>query len=286
MIAAWLCWLSGALGGTALGWGLRGRGDRRRREAIEAYEKARWDQARSELDAAMLKSRSAAREVERLRTEVGDLQQEALGLRSRVSELEPLFARASALSGERNLLLGKLAESEARLAQVTAEYDQLAARPVRTVETLVDRVVEKRVEVPVERIVEKRVEVPVEKIVERRIEIPVDRVIEKRVEVPVEQVVYRDRPARRAASRKRRPDDLKRIHGIGPVLEKFLNRRKVYWFRQIARWTSRDIARFEAELPNFQGRIAREGWVKSARQEHLKQYGRDPLRRARAAAAD
>jgi hypothetical protein len=128
MITAWLFGIVGAVAGGALGWLLHGRGDRRRREAIEAYERARWEQARSALDGAMLKSRAAALEVARLRAEVGDLQQEAHGLRGRVAELEPLFARASALSGERIALLGKLAEAEARLARITAEYDALAYR--------------------------------------------------------------------------------------------------------------------------------------------------------------
>ncbi len=169
------------------------------------------------------------------------------------------------------------------------------------VEVPVDRIVEKIVEVPVDRVIEKIVEVPVDRIVERIVEVPVDRIVEKFVEVPVDRIVERivdvpvDRIVERAVAptarrervkpkvtkkvvrRKRSPDDLKLIHGVGPVLEKFLNKRGVFWFRQVARWSKKDIAKFEADLPNFVGRIEREQWVASARKEHLTKYRRDPL---------
>jgi len=69
------------------------------------------------------------------------------------------------------------------------------------------------------------------------------------------------------------PDDLKLIVGIGPVLERMLHNLGVGTFRQIARWTDRDVAEFDAKLPEFPGRIARDQWVTQARALHESKYG-------------
>src|SRR5206468_9766802 len=42
------------------------------------------------------------------------------------------------------------------------------------------------------------------------------------------------------------PDDLKLIVGIGPVLERMLQQLGIHSYRQIARWTERDIDEFNA----------------------------------------
>ncbi|MGL5811065.1 MAG: hypothetical protein ACRCYQ_14080 [Nocardioides sp.] len=72
------------------------------------------------------------------------------------------------------------------------------------------------------------------------------------------------------------PDDLKKIFGIGPKLSALLNGKGIYHFRQIAAWTVDDIRRFDEELPEFHGRIERDGWIASAREEHEKKYGGSP----------
>jgi predicted flap endonuclease-1-like 5' DNA nuclease len=69
------------------------------------------------------------------------------------------------------------------------------------------------------------------------------------------------------------PDDLKLIVGVGPVLERMLHTLGVTTFRQIAYWSERDIAEFDARLPEFPGRIARDQWVTQARELHLSKYG-------------
>src|SRR5215472_3826759 len=53
------------------------------------------------------------------------------------------------------------------------------------------------------------------------------------------------------------PDDLKLIVRVGPVLERMLHTLGVMTFRQIAYWSERDIAEFDARLPEFPGRIVR-----------------------------
>ncbi|HRK19988.1 MAG TPA: hypothetical protein PK970_13605, partial [Hyphomicrobiaceae bacterium] len=59
-------------------------------------------------------------------------------------------------------------------------------------------------------------------------------------------------------------DDLKRIRGIGVLIEKKLNSLGVYTYAQIAEWTSADIEAMSQKL-DFKGRIERENWVEQAR---------------------
>jgi predicted flap endonuclease-1-like 5' DNA nuclease len=78
------------------------------------------------------------------------------------------------------------------------------------------------------------------------------------------------------------PDDLKLIVGVGPVLERMLYQLGVTTYRQIARWSERDIDEYDARLHEFPGRIRRDGWVTQARALHQSKYGATlPLRDAR-----
>ncbi|MGR3711898.1 MAG: 50S ribosomal protein L21 [Shimia sp.] len=58
-------------------------------------------------------------------------------------------------------------------------------------------------------------------------------------------------------------DDLKKLSGVGPALEKKLLAAGVTTFAQIAAWGEADIAEFDEKL-SFKGRIEREGWVAQA----------------------
>ncbi|WP_095590482.1 50S ribosomal protein L21 [Actibacterium ureilyticum] len=60
-------------------------------------------------------------------------------------------------------------------------------------------------------------------------------------------------------------DDLKKLSGVGPALEKKLVAAGVTTFAQIAAWTEADIAEFDEKL-SFKGRIEREGWVDQAKE--------------------
>jgi large subunit ribosomal protein L21 len=64
--------------------------------------------------------------------------------------------------------------------------------------------------------------------------------------------------------RSRSGDDLKKLSGVGPALEKKLIAAGVTTFAQIAAWTEADIAEFDEKL-SFKGRIEREGWVEQAK---------------------
>lgn len=59
-------------------------------------------------------------------------------------------------------------------------------------------------------------------------------------------------------------DDLKRISGVGPKLEKLLNSLGIYRFDQIAEWTPENVAWVDARL-TFKGRIERDNWIDQAK---------------------
>jgi len=77
------------------------------------------------------------------------------------------------------------------------------------------------------------------------------------------------------------PDDLKLIVGVGPVLERMLQQLGITTYRQIARWSERDIDEIDAKLPEFPGRVRRDGWVTQARELHQSKYGAPPSPRER-----
>lgn len=60
-------------------------------------------------------------------------------------------------------------------------------------------------------------------------------------------------------------DDLKRLSGVGPALEKRLHAAGITTFAQIASWTEADVAVMDEKL-SFKGRIGREDWVAQAKE--------------------
>jgi predicted flap endonuclease-1-like 5' DNA nuclease len=119
------------------------------------------------------------------------------------------------------------------------------------------------------------------KVLEPQIEPPVEEAAVKEGDVPVgmisEPVENLDQasvgePSDEGQAVDESPDDLKQIRGVGPGLERFLHKRGVFWFSQVATWSEADIDKFEFLLPNFGGRIQRENWVRSAQVEHYKKY--------------
>lgn len=61
-------------------------------------------------------------------------------------------------------------------------------------------------------------------------------------------------------------DDLRLISGVGPKLERLLNENGVYYYWQVASWSSGDINVIDERLDSFKGRITRDDWVRQARQ--------------------
>ena len=60
-------------------------------------------------------------------------------------------------------------------------------------------------------------------------------------------------------------DDLKLIWGVGPALEKMLNKMGIWHFGQIASWTAKELAWVDERLEGFKGRAKRDNWVKQSK---------------------
>lgn len=73
-----------------------------------------------------------------------------------------------------------------------------------------------------------------------------------------------EKPAKAAPKAAAAGDDLKKLSGVGPALEKKLNEAGITTFAQIAGWSDADIAEMDEKL-SFKGRIEREGWVEQAK---------------------
>lgn len=63
-------------------------------------------------------------------------------------------------------------------------------------------------------------------------------------------------------------DNLKRIKGVGPAIEKTLNEMGIFRFNQIAEMSEYDIDRVAKRLKGFRTRIYREDWIGQARNLH------------------
>jgi predicted flap endonuclease-1-like 5' DNA nuclease len=79
--------------------------------------------------------------------------------------------------------------------------------------------------------------------------------------------------AQAKAAKERPKDDLSKIHGIGPVFARTLNKMGLYSFGQIARWTSEDIDKVAKKLYTAPDRIKRDKWIDEAKKLHAKKYG-------------
>ncbi len=85
---------------------------------------------------------------------------------------------------------------------------------------------------------------------------------EKKAEAPKAEAKKAE-PAKAAPKAEAGADDLKKLSGVGPALEKKLHEAGVTTFEQIASWGADEIAEFDEKL-SFKGRIEREGWVEQA----------------------
>ena len=68
-------------------------------------------------------------------------------------------------------------------------------------------------------------------------------------------------------------DDLSKIHGIGPVFARTLNKMGLHTFVQIARWKPEDIDKVAKKLYTAPERIKRDKWIDEAKKEHYRKYG-------------
>ena len=73
------------------------------------------------------------------------------------------------------------------------------------------------------------------------------------------------RPAALAAARGGAADDLKKIEGIGPALEKLCHELGIFHYDQIAAWGAAEVAWMDGNLKGFRGRVSRDKWVAQAK---------------------
>ena len=73
------------------------------------------------------------------------------------------------------------------------------------------------------------------------------------------------RPAALDGPRDGKADDLKKIKGVGPKMEKLCNSLGFYHFDQIASWNKAEVAWVDANLEGFKGRVTRDTWVEQAK---------------------
>ena len=71
-------------------------------------------------------------------------------------------------------------------------------------------------------------------------------------------------------------DDLQRIKGVGPAIERTLNDLGIFSFDQIAKISEYDINRIAERLKGFRSRIYREDWIGQARVLHDLSRAPDP----------
>ncbi|MEL7107162.1 MAG: NADH-quinone oxidoreductase subunit NuoE [Pseudomonadota bacterium] len=82
---------------------------------------------------------------------------------------------------------------------------------------------------------------------------------------PAQASAPADKPEALDGPRGGAADDLKRIKGVGPKLEKLLHSLGIFHFDQIAQWTDRELAWIDDNLEGFKGRATRDEWVAQAK---------------------
>jgi NADH-quinone oxidoreductase subunit E len=68
-----------------------------------------------------------------------------------------------------------------------------------------------------------------------------------------------------AKPRSGKGDDLKLIWGVGPALEKMLQKMGVWHFDQIASWSPAELRWVDERLEGFKGRAKRDEWIKQSK---------------------
>ncbi|WP_370641146.1 hypothetical protein [Nereida sp. MMG025] len=81
----------------------------------------------------------------------------------------------------------------------------------------------------------------------------------------VPAVEEQEKPTTLDAPRGGKADDLKRIKGIGPQMEKLCNQLGFWHFDQIASWSDSELAWVDSNLASFKGRASRDNWVSQAK---------------------
>ena len=116
-------------------------------------------------------------------------------------------------------------------------------------------------------------------IVAKLADVPVEKRKAKKTAAkkPAERIIDPPKPAIKSAAREidgrpellKKPhgkaDDLKLIWGVGPALEKLLNKIGIWHFDQIANWSAKELSWVDEKLEGFKGRAKRDEWIKQSK---------------------
>jgi predicted flap endonuclease-1-like 5' DNA nuclease/1,2-phenylacetyl-CoA epoxidase PaaB subunit len=235
------------------------------REAAKVKElEARYQGTIREKDAALA----------RMLAQIGELEP----LKGKIAESERLVAKAAGDAAEREA--ARIKELEARYQETIREKDAALARMLAQIgelEPLKGRAAE------AERLSAKLKELEQLTGLPARLAAAESRIATLIEERDAALQAAKASPSRSARPSKaaddsndpNRPDDLKKIKGIGPVLEKKLASIGVVSFEQIARWTPDEADAVQKQLPELKDRIRRDNWVVAAREEFSRKYNRE-----------
>lgn len=295
-----LCLLVAALIGGIIGWLLKALRCRRREDELRSQLIANAQA----LESAQRQSTSMARSLSELEAEVHT---ETSRLRDRVTELEPLQKIVDARDASNTRLreelvtvthekqseieklqerIDAMASTEARLDEAERERERLAnelSALTREKGTEASRSERERTELDSLRARVKEQDATIARLRSQlETKSPNTQVSgpQSSTIAPIHSRAEQD-AARASATPSRQAlfdapdeqDDLKKIKGIGPVLEGILNNLGITTFKQIARFTPDDVEQVTKALDVFPGRIARDSWIERAKVEHQKKYG-------------
>lgn len=205
------------------------------------------------LDRQIAAERTAhRREIQALRDQCDELHEETARARGELVTLRDEVAK----------LLGLLDEADGAQAalqlRVTAQEQQLQVgqRQVEDLRATLEREREESAQL--------RQQLEIAQAVARDARMARARVAEPEV-VESDAVTPRSpRPFQRTAGSPP-PDDLRRIVGIGPVTQAWLNRAGIWYFWQIAGWRVEELHWVARHLPRFGHRVLQQDWVAQAR---------------------
>ncbi len=252
--------LLGLLAVAGLGAGVGGFWFRRKRE--EAHRRAHEASFREQVNAAGRARDRARDEAQEADERLLRMREEHSGCSARIAELKAACANhvavAVSLRSELHGRDARLSTLEAQVAAAAAELAELSAR------------LGKKTQIEAE-LAEARDARAAGERRETRLEARLEE-LEARLEVSESQ--RRDgAPNWLLSGPKGRKDDLKAIRGLGPVLERDLNKLGIFHFHQLARMTTKDVHWIAGRIHAFSGLNKRYRWADQARMRRSRPNG-------------
>jgi predicted flap endonuclease-1-like 5' DNA nuclease len=230
---------------------------------------AELQEVASARDAARAESEASRTALASARTRVSEVEQQRDALRRENEVLHATHASVSAADEAAHQRLETLRATlqaaeggwDSARAQAEAAFEQLAATRRQLAQSEVDRAA------------------LAAQLAENQAQLDgLRRRVPPEAPPPREDGLPTDTKATAAAKARSTPprDDLQRIRGIGPVLERTLHRAGIERYAQIAAWTRDDIRTLSQRLPGIHDRIVRDRWPTAARRLHIAKYGSPP----------